>query len=482
MKKFLSLLACFSLMFGLLNNSVHAKGHTVTTESDLIEAFKNDGTVVLGADIELTESLTVNKKVTLDLDGYTLSQVKSCNESYSMITVNSEGDLTVTGNGKISFKDTGEGDPNFGWGSYTVSIYGGKLTVENGIIEHMGEQNTPEKSKHMICAIFQYSGSSIINGGTISTPNYRSARLWKGDMTINGGTFDGQLWVQAVDSTADLTINGGKFKPNGGDGSSVYLTNGTYPVALSITGGDFTTKLGYANAETLKDTITGGTFTNDVSGLIAEGYTLVQIGNQYNAVELKAGNVKTAAELIAAVLTGGDIVLSNNINFDDFGKTAITIAKGKTVTLDLNGYKLSGNNTHKTSNSEFILNNGNLTITDTSKAKTGTIEYVYKGQASNYSYTANTITNDPNGVLIINEGTIVNNTNLSNQLYYTIDIRTNGGIGDSTVTINGGTISCPNYCVIRQFGNSTTKANTLNLNGGKISSMIVLQSSNVLRD
>ena len=150
-------------------------------------------------------------------------------------------------------------------------------------IEHLGAQNA-DSIKHMICAIFQYCGSTTINGGTISTPNYRSARLWKGDMTINGGNFDGQLWVQAVDNTAKLIINGGTFAPSPGDGSSVYITNAGYDVAFAVTGGYFNTKIGCYDANALAGAITGGTFTesaktNTKAELLATGYQFVANGD-----------------------------------------------------------------------------------------------------------------------------------------------------------------------------------------------------------
>ena len=193
--------------------------------------------------------------------------------------INNKGNLTITGNGKISFKDTGAGDPNFNWGSYTVRNEGA-LVVENGTIEHLGEQDF---ATHAIFAIFQYSGSSTINGGTISTPAYRSARLWKGNMTINGGTFDGQLWVQSVDDTAGLTINGGKFSPNGNDASSVFVGNVTnagvhHTAEFTVTGGTFETKIGCSNAEKLTGgLISGGNFTatavgNTSEALLAPGF------------------------------------------------------------------------------------------------------------------------------------------------------------------------------------------------------------------
>ena len=162
------------------------------------------------------------------------------------------------------------------------------LVVENGTIEHLGEQNDATGVKHMYCAIFQYSGSTTINGGTISTPTYRSVRLWKGNMTINGGNLNGQVWVQAVDDSSNLTINGGEFAPCGADGSSIFITNGDYEVQFAVTGGFFNTKIGCTDATKagVKGSIVGGTFTavaieKTNSALIAPGYKAVEENGVY---------------------------------------------------------------------------------------------------------------------------------------------------------------------------------------------------------
>ena len=238
---------------------------------------------VLGAETITRDQITIpaGKTLTLNLNGHSIRGEKACTESFAMIDNN--GTLIITGNGTISFKDTSAGDPNFGWGSYTIHNKG-TLIVENGTIEHLGEQAF---ATHMICAIFQYCGSTTINDGTISTPNYRSARLWKGDMTINGGDFDGQLWVQAVDNTAELTINGGTFAPRGRDGSSVFITNDQRTVGLTVTGGYFNTKIGSSNTTNFTSgsgMITGGTFTeaaktNTKAELLATGYQFVANGD-----------------------------------------------------------------------------------------------------------------------------------------------------------------------------------------------------------
>lgn len=238
---------------------------------------------VLGAETITRDQITIpaGKTLTLNLNGHSIRGEKACTESFAMIDNN--GTLIITGNGTISFKDTSAGDPNFGWGSYTIHNKG-TLIVENGTIVHLGEQAF---ATHMICAIFQYCGSTTINDGTISTPNYRSARLWMGDMTINGGNFDGQLWVQAVDNTAELTINGGTFAPRGRDGSSVFITNDQRTVGLTVTGGYFNTKIGSSNTTNFAEgsgMITGGTFTesaktNTKAELLATGYQFVANGD-----------------------------------------------------------------------------------------------------------------------------------------------------------------------------------------------------------
>jgi len=252
-------------------------GEDYATLQDAINAA-NGETVYLKKSIVLKDTVTVpaGTTVTLNLKGYTISQVKECTASYEMI--NNKGTLTITdsvGNGKISFKDTSAGDPNFGWGSYTIRNEG-TLVVENGTIEHLGEQNKADVV-HMYCAIWQYSGSTTINGGTISTPTYRSIRLWQGDMTINGGTMEGQVWVQAMNNSTELTINGGNFAPTGVDGSSVFITNATYDVDLAVTGGTFNTKIGASDATKLTGSVTGGLFTEEAKN----GTNVALLGNDH---------------------------------------------------------------------------------------------------------------------------------------------------------------------------------------------------------
>ena len=335
-----------------------------TDLNDAVAAISKVGEVKMIGNCVVTSTVTIpaGKTITLELNGMTISQSKECTESYSMIENN--GTLTIKDSsegkdGKISFKDTGSGDSSFGWGSYTIRN-SGTLVVENGTIEHLGEQ---EFAKHMICAIFQYSGSTTINGGTISTPNYRSARLWKGDMTINGGTFDGQLWVQAVDDTAELTINGGTFKPEGNDVSSVFIGNVTNnnvhcSAKFNVTGGTFMTKIGCNDVTKLiGELITGGTFTkvakdNTNEALINSDYKFVESGEFWRlelkgpAAEIGSATYETLQKAIDAVKDGETIKLLENVTFKtgaNGSANGISYTRAASFTLDLNGKTVTSN-------------------------------------------------------------------------------------------------------------------------------------------
>ena len=287
--------ACASVVSNSENIEIFDGGTYTNYLDELRKAFRDGGEYAMKYDVTIDDTLTLEagKTLALNLNGKTIAQTKECTGNYNMIL--NKGELTITGNGKISFKDTGAGDPNFGWGSYTLRNEG-TLVVENGTIEHVGEQNPGggQPNVHMYCAIFQYSGKSTINGGVISTPTYRSARLWNGEMTINGGQFVGQLWLQAVSDNANLVINGGEFTACGNDGSSVFVSNSGKAVKCSINGGLFNNKVGMSEPIAC---IAGGEFTPAAkeatsTDLLAGGYQFAQLENGNWTVEFVISNVE----------------------------------------------------------------------------------------------------------------------------------------------------------------------------------------------
>ena len=267
----LAVLLALALVFAV---PVSAEG----TEMPAVE----DGVITLIDNVVLSNTWTVDIDTTviLNLNGHSISHEKACTSSYEMIK--NDGHLTIVdtvGGGKISFKDTGSGDPNFNWGSYTIHNRGtlivGDETSKDFTIEHLGEQNpgNGQPNVHMYCAIHQgwpsnnqltaEGTTTTINCGKISTPTYRSIRINRGTLTINGGDIDGQVWMQPFAENYVVVINGGSFSPNGNDEGSVSIGNSQYNVIMSVTDGTFTTKIGVADAAKagVAGSITGGTFS-----------------------------------------------------------------------------------------------------------------------------------------------------------------------------------------------------------------------------
>lgn len=287
-------------------------------EDKLRDAFARGLDYTLNADVDLAEPLILEegKSMTLDLNGHTISMEKECTGSYNMIT--NRGSLTIVDNpvpvpvrskvrgvdavaskeGRISFKDTGSGDNTFGWGSYTINNYD-TLTVEGGVIENLSEHNANGSLAHMYCTINQSSGTTIVKGGIVSNPTYRSIRINKGALIVKGGIMEGQVWLQPNQGDATIEVSGGDFSPRGVDGSSIFMTNTGENHTVSsakITGGTFQTKIGSKDPtkEGVKGSINGGTFTetakdNTNAALIAEGYDFVSNGNGTYSLQPSVG-------------------------------------------------------------------------------------------------------------------------------------------------------------------------------------------------
>ena len=123
--------------------------------------------------------------------------------------------------------------------------------------------------------------------------------------------------------------------------------------------------------------------------------TLVVGGVEYTIDVEDDQTVNTIEKLVEAVKNcdGGTIKIGADMDFN--GKDGVVIPEGKTVTIDLNGKKLSLN---KGDNKTIILNKGTLTIKDSSSEGTGLIESETAG--------LNPVRNMPGATLIIDGGTI----------------------------------------------------------------------------
>lgn len=168
-----------------------------------------------------------------------------------------------------------------------------------------------------------------------------------------------------------------------------------------------------------------------------------------------AKEVANAAELTDALNNGGKIALAEDV----FVESTLSIAKGTDAYLDLNGNTLSGCFTNA-STSALIKNSGTLTIAN------GTVVSLAENPDTDWNpegfptYASNTISNS--GVLVIEEGAVIENQTNQGGASYAID-----NYAGASLTVNGGAIIAKDVA-IRMNTASATAANNVEINGGTI--------------
>lgn len=149
-----SIIAVLLVSFMLLATACCGTSTTnVSTYSELVDALKGTSEVIkLEDNIVIESTLVVEREVTLDMNGKTLSnEVDIWDEganAWAIISVRAGGNLIVEGNGKIQAKEND---------CYAIDVMdGGHLVVNDG--EFVGNSS----------AVYVYEGSAQINGGTYS--------------------------------------------------------------------------------------------------------------------------------------------------------------------------------------------------------------------------------------------------------------------------------------------------------------------------
>ena len=308
------------------------------------DAAKTGDTVTLLADT--TEDVEINKNITLDLGGKTLTNT---NAGKATVTI-AKGATATVKNGSVM------GGTSF----YTIQN-NGTATLE-GVTATAGNTGS---------SMIDNFGDLTINSGTYTggldtVKNESGAKLTitGGDFTLERGTSKGFTGV--VFNYGDLTITGGTFIQS--DTSAPYGQaqvihtdkdkSGSSVPSTVITGGTFKNLCTKSTAWTVRATnaaagatkISGGAFNKKVSeGYWAEGYGVYQTASgEYTAMPAdKVARLglynyyTTLEEAIAAVGTGVStsavVYLLKNVTID----TQLVIDNSKAITLDLNGFTLT---------------------------------------------------------------------------------------------------------------------------------------------
>lgn len=246
------------------------------TLADAIRLAAKGKTVRLLADVEQNTQLTINKSITLDLNGKTIKNTVDIwgDNANAILSITNGAKVTITGNGTIDAKEND---------CYTINVVKGDLTIENGTF---------------------YGNVSVV-------------QVEEGTLSVKGGTFDlHQKW----------------------EGSSKYLFNciddayvgGSANVAIS--GGTFVgfdpnvspEKKVDDKAPSFAAPGAGITKNEDGSFTAAAGMTAQILDKDGNSVKA----YKSLAEAVAAAQDGQTVRLLADVTLD------AQIATGKAITID----------------------------------------------------------------------------------------------------------------------------------------------------
>lgn len=248
--------------------------YSVDSEEALLAAFAKGGTVKLSGNITVSGQVWNQNPVTLDLNGYT-------------ITCKTQGQLQpgqpvqpgqIIAANEMIIIDSGS----------TGSIVG--ATMPNGSIGQCVNNNNALtiKGGTFHGGIMNY-GTLTVDGGVITTASY-GIMSSGGNVTVNGGSVEGYYagirndYFEPI-QTGIVTVNGGSVTSSNGVGILNYGNREVY-----VTGG-YVGSLGTVSTDQASYTgivsVTGGTFQQDPSGFLAEGYKAEQ-NSQHLYVVTKA--------------------------------------------------------------------------------------------------------------------------------------------------------------------------------------------------
>lgn len=308
------------------------------TLADAIRMAAKGKTITLLTDVEQNTQLTINKDITLDLNGKTIKNTVDIwgDNTNAILSITNGAKVTITGNGAIDAKEND---------CYTINVKKGDLTIENGTF---------------------YGNVSVV-------------QVQEGTLSVKGGTFDlHQKWEGSskylfnciddayANGSANVAISGGTFvgfDPNAspeGEGTS-YLAPGYAPVAnadgtYGVVAG--VAQIGSKAYATLADAVAAAkngdiiTLLSDCSGdgivvkddTFPNGLTIDFAGHSYTVGGKLVGSTGTASNGFQ-LLKGNTIVMRNGFIYGDAsvagddttqwsGAPAIMIHNYSNLTLD----------------------------------------------------------------------------------------------------------------------------------------------------
>ena len=447
----------------------------------------------MSGNITLTDTLSINnKKLSIDLNGHTIT------------AANNQRAFNING-GTLEIKDSvGNGTVTGHGGAIYMEGSGSALTISGGTIQGF-TASTSGGGVYMSGGTFNMTGGAIENctasegagvkmypdsGNTCTFTMSDSAEIkncsndgvsiaWSGTskFIMSGGTIDNNkgygLWTSAYSNT-EILLSGGTITNSERydmvilQGVQLHVNNATVSGKIRNLG----TITGEGSAEFT------GTVVNESKGTIKSGkFERIEDASAAgvcNAVEYEAyvkliGHRWPDESTLKAIQDkahgNAQLKFSSQVTPDDMENT-LTIPEDVTVTVDLTGKQVAGENAEKK-----IINHGNLTLIDSGTGSTlnipiennGTLNAnggTVTGEVTNkgtITTTGEKATQFSGGVTNESDGKIENGT-------FSGEVTNNGAINDGTFSgnvTNNGTIGNGN------FTGDVTNEQTGVISGGK---------------
>lgn len=371
-----------------------------------IDAAKAGDTITLLKDITVdgkdidTSRTVIDKPITLDLNDKTIKSPDNMgNNDHNFVALYISADVTI--NATIGGINTGKN------GAYAINVMNGATLTINGGNYYGGGT-----------AVQVQEGTANINGGTFACEPY-------------GDPYGYKFLINCIDSaykngTAKVSIKGGSFVNFDPSDSASENPKGNFCAS------------GYVAVKS---------GTDDAPVWTVEDHRVAEVGNI---------GYSTLSAAVAAANNGDTVTLLKNTVED------VVIPADKTVTLDLNGKKLTNVASHTIFNNGTLTINGEGTVDNVTNDKAALYNKgtaIVKGGTFDRSKETGTTKSDSGkntwytiknvGTMTIEDGVTVqtagNNSTLgkysslfSNGYFDSGDYTANKGIDQPTLTINGG--------------------------------------------
>lgn len=438
---------------------------TATPVSDLTgltAAATKGGNVQLRGDIKLTGTLSINnKKLSIDLNGHTIT------------AANNQRAFNISNGGTLEIKDSvgngiiqGNGTVTGSGGAIYMEGSGSALTISGGTIQGF-TASTSGGGVYMRDGTFNMTGGAIENctapegagvkmypdsGNTCTFTMSDLAEIkncsndgvsiaWSGTskFIMSGGTIDNNkgygLWTSARSNT-EILLSGGTITNSERydmvihTGVQLHVNNATVSGKIQNRG----TIIGTGNAEFT------GTVVNESAGKIESGkFKRIEDASatgvcnevEYEAYVKLIGHRWPDESTLKAIQDkahgNAQLKFLSYVTPNDMENT-LTIPEGVTVTVDLTGKQVAGENAEKK-----IINHGNLTLIDSGTGSTLSIPIENNGTLN---ANGGTVTGE-----VTNKGTITTTGEKATQFSGGVTNESDGKIENGTfsgeVTNNG---------------------------------------------